>query len=171
MVRPLTEQPTIKLKNYIFIFDRVNKSQTFVGTYFYQRPTTRTDSIYGSSGISPKNYNGTFSDIYEFTDLSAVGFGGPYKVGFFLTYELNNGKRYCGSTLASQEFYVNPVLYVIYSSWVVWTGVGLFFGSFVFIVIFSCFCFKHKRKWNACCLFGKTFQTDYGTSLHSFFLT
>jgi hypothetical protein len=168
MVRPLTEQPTIKFENFEGIFGKVNNSQTFVGTYFYQRPTTRVDSIYGSSGITPKNSNGTYEDTYEFTDLSAIGLGGPYKVGFFLTYQLKNGKRYCGATLSGQEFYVNPVLYVIYSSWVVWTGVGLFLGSFFFIVLFSCFCFKHKRKWYACCTFGKTFQNEYGTSLNYF---
>ena len=168
MVRPLTTQPIIKFENYSSIYLNVNRSTIFVGTYFHQSPSERVDTIYGSSGINSLNTNTSlpYKDIFQFTDLSVSGLGGPYKVGFLLTYENSVGKRFCIATISNQDIFVNPVLYVIYSSWVVWTGFGLFIGSFFFIIIFSCICFplKNQRKFYGYFMIGKSFQKEYGTS-------
>eukprot|EP01080_Neovahlkampfia_damariscottae_P000661 gene661-8162_t len=166
MVRPLSTQPTIKFENYSSLYMTINKSSIQIGTYFHQKPSDRVDSIYGSSGISAQVRNSTqpYQDEYQFTDLIATGFGGPYKLGFLLSYQDLSGKEFCIATISNQDLYINPVLFVVYSSWIVWTGFGLFIGSFFFIVLFSCVCFKHRRKFYAYGMTGKYFQREYGTN-------
>eukprot|EP01080_Neovahlkampfia_damariscottae_P000604 gene604-8108_t len=150
LIRPISSQPFLQMlnSNGIKIFT--------IGTYFHRRQGRRTEKVLSRHGyyfsilIFYENFlkaNLNTTDI-RFTDLTAMGNGNGYKIGFLLQYQDPVSKNtFCDTINSNTELTILDSVSVIYTNPMTWIGFSILIISIFVLTFVPLICkFKDSPK-------------------------